>query len=111
MTDGLCEGEDAVTADDGGDPAKLGALADDDEGDAAAAVGRPPPSVTVSATPPPTRARTLAKTATPERKLMASMRAFMARLSLAAQPVPSLTTKHDTGDQGVWWDATEENRW
>jgi hypothetical protein len=111
MADALSEGKGTVTAEDGADPAGLAALAGDDEGGAAAAVGWLPPSVTVSATPPPTRARTLAKTATPERKLMASMRAFMARLSLAAQPVPSLTTKHDTGDQGLWWDATEENRW
>jgi hypothetical protein len=51
--------------------------------------------------PVPVRASTAAKTATPDRKLIASMRAFTTRLSLAAQPVPSLTTKHDTWVSGV----------
>ncbi len=46
--------------------------------------------------PIPVRASTAAKTAIPDRKLISSMRAFTTRLSLAAQPVPSLTTKHDT---------------
>ncbi len=51
--------------------------------------------------PVPVRASTAAKTAIPDRKLIASMRAFTTRLSLAAQPVPSLTTKHDTWVSGV----------
>jgi len=47
----------------------------------------------MNAMPAPVRARTPATTATPDRKLISSMRAFSTRLSL---PVRSLTTKDDT---------------
>jgi hypothetical protein len=97
--DGLSGSEGAATAEDGGGSAELAALAEDDKGGAAAAAGRPAPSVTVSVMPVAVRARTAAKRATPDRKLISSIRTFSARLSLAAQPVPSLTTKHDTGVQ------------
>ena len=90
MADGLADGEGAAEADDGG-ATELGmTLADAESG--AAAARWPPPSVTVSAIPTAMRARTPAKTATPDRKLISSMRAFSTRLSLPAQPVPSLTT-------------------
>jgi hypothetical protein len=101
LGEGLEEREDAAAADEDGGAAKLGTPVGDETGGAAAAAGWPAPSVTESAMPPPTRARTLAKTAMPERKLISSMRAFITRLSLAAQPVPSLTTKHDTWVSGV----------
>jgi hypothetical protein len=62
----------------------------------AAAAWWPPPSATARAMPAPVQARTATRPTTPDRKLISSMRAFTTRLSLAAQPVPSLTTKHDT---------------
>jgi hypothetical protein len=91
LTDGAgrAEGE-------GWGAAELG-LAVSDGADGAATAGWLPPSATESATPVPVRATTAAATTTPERKLISSMRAFITRLSARAQPVPSLTTKHDTG--------------
>jgi hypothetical protein len=86
-------------AGEGWGAAELGLAVSDAAGGAAAA-GWPPPSVRESATPVPVRATTAAATATPERKLISSMRAFITRLSVRAQPVPSLTTKHDTGISG-----------
>jgi hypothetical protein len=56
----------------------------------------PPLNTTARTMPVPVRARTATKAVTPDRKLISSKRAFITRLSLAAQPVPSLTTKHDT---------------
>jgi len=67
----------------------------------AAAAPWPPPSATARTMPVPVKARTATKATTPDRKLISSMRAFITRLSLAAQPVPSLTTKHDTGVSAV----------
>jgi hypothetical protein len=93
MAEGLGDGDGAASADDGS-AAELWAGADDTGG--AAAAWWPPPSVTASTRPVPVRARTAANRATPDRKLISSIRAFTTRLSLAAQPVPSLTTKHDT---------------
>jgi hypothetical protein len=43
--------------------------------------------------PTPARAKTPAPMATPDRKLISSIRAFSTRLS---PPIRSLTTKHDT---------------
>jgi hypothetical protein len=97
--EGLADGEGAAAADDGG-PTGLGVTLVDAVSGAAAARW-PPPRVTVSAMPIPVRASTAAKTARPDRKLISSMRAFITPLSLAAQPVPSLTTKHDTWVSGV----------
>jgi len=99
VTDGLSDDEGAAEADDGGTAGLRVTLADAEGG--AAAAGWPAPSVTVSAIPTAVRTRTPAKTATPDRKLISSMRAFSTRLSLPAQPVPSLTTKHDTWVSGV----------
>jgi hypothetical protein len=99
VTDGLSDDEGAAEADDGGTTGLRVTLADAEGG--AAAAGWPAPSVTVSAIPTAVRTRTPAKTATPDRKLISSMRAFSTRLSLPAQPVPSLTTKHDTWVSGV----------
>jgi hypothetical protein len=48
--------------------------------------------------PAPMKAKTPVPTATPDWKLISSMRAFSTRLSL---PVRSLTTKHDTGVSAV----------
>jgi hypothetical protein len=91
-TDG--EGEGIAEA-DGRGAAEIGsALVSTSLG--AAAAWWPPPSATARAMPVPVRARTVTRPATPDRKLISSMRAFITRLSLAAQPVPSLTTKHDT---------------
>ena len=56
----------------------------------------PPLSTTARTMPVPVRASTATKAVTPDRKLISSMRAFVARLSRLAQPVPTLTTKHDT---------------
>jgi hypothetical protein len=98
MAEGLADGEGAGKA-DGGGATGLGVTLDAVSG--AAAARWPPPRVTVSAMPIPVRARTPAKTATPDRKLISSMRAFITRLSLPDQPVPSLTTKHDTWVSGV----------
>lgn len=95
VADGRSDDEGAAEADDGGTIGLRVTLAD------VAAAGWPAPSVTVSAIPTAVRARTPAKTATPDRKLISSMRAFSTRLSLPAQPVPSLTTKHDTWVSGV----------
>lgn len=99
VAEGLADGEGAAEADDGGATGLGVTLVDVVSG--AAAARWPPPRVTVSAMPIPVRARTPAKTATPDRKLISSMRAFMTRLSPLAQPVPSLTTKHDTWVSGV----------
>ena len=95
VADGLSDDEGAAEADDGGTIGLRVMLA------GVAAAGWPAPSVTVSAIPTAVRARTPTKTATPDRKLISSMRAFSTRLSLPAQPVPSLTTKHDTWVSGV----------
>ncbi len=95
----LADGEGTAEADDGG-VTGLGVTRVDAVSGAAAARWLPP-RVTVSAMPIPVRARTPAQTATPDRKLISSMRAFITRLSLPAQPVPSLTTKHDTWVSGV----------
>jgi len=62
----------------------------------AAAAPWPLPNAIARAMPAPVKASTAARAATPDRKLVSSKRAFITRLSLAAQPVPSLTTKHDT---------------
>jgi hypothetical protein len=67
----------------------------------AAAAGRPDPSVSVSAIPRPATARTAVRTAMPDRKLIASRRAFTRRLSRPVQPLPLLTTKHGTWVSGV----------
>jgi hypothetical protein len=92
--DGEGEGE-SIAEDDGRGAAETGAaLVRTSLG--AAAAWRPPPSATARAMPIPVRARTATRPATPDRKLVSSMRTFITRLSLAAQPVPSLTTKHDT---------------
>ncbi len=99
VAEGLAGGEGAAEADDGGTSGLGVTLLDAVSG--AAAARWPPPRVTVSAMPIPVRARTPAKTATPDRKLISSMRAFITRLSLPAQPVRSLTTKHDTWVSGV----------
>ena len=99
VAEGLADGEGAAEADDGGATGLGVTLLDAVSG--AAAARWPPPRVTVSAMPIPVRARTPAKTATPDRKLISSMRAFITRLSLPAQPVPSLTTKHDTWVSGA----------
>jgi hypothetical protein len=56
------------------------------------------PSVTASAIPTPVTAKTPATMATPDWKLISSIRAFSTRLNL---PVRSLTTKHDTGGSAV----------
>src|SRR5579859_4625623 len=61
----------------------------------------PPPTVSVTVMPVAARANTAATTARPDRKLISSKRVFSTRLSLAAQPVPSLTTKHDTWVSGT----------
>jgi hypothetical protein len=100
MAEGLADDEGAPKADDGGGTGLWARLVDAVSG-AAAARWPPPPRVTVSAMPIPVRARTPAKTARPDRKLISSMRALITRLSLAAQPVPSLTTKHDTWVSGA----------
>jgi len=81
MAEGLADGEGAAEADDG-------SAAEADDGSAAevrvvlagaaggaAAAGCPPPSVTASAMPSPLTASTPAAIATPERKLISSMRA------------------------------------
>lgn len=99
VAEGLADGDGAAEADGGGATGLGVTLVDVVSG--AAAARWPPPRVTVSAMPIPVRARTPAKTATPDRKLISSMRAFTTRLSLPAQPVPSLTTKHDTWVSGV----------
>ena len=62
----------------------------------ASAARWPPLNTTARTMPVPVRASTATKAVTPDRKLISSKRAFITRLSLAAQPVPSLTTKHDT---------------
>jgi hypothetical protein len=99
VADGVSNDEGAREADDGGATGLGVRLVDAVSG--AAAARWPPPRVTVSAMPVPVRASTVAKTARPDRKLISSMRAFTTPLSLAAQPVPSLTTKHDTWVSGV----------
>lgn len=101
LGDGLADGEGAARTDDGpvaGLRAGLWATLADTAG--AALAGWLPPRIRLSPIPSPARARTAPTTATPDRKLISSMRAFSTRLSLKAQPVPSLTTKHDTGDTG-----------
>jgi hypothetical protein len=97
----LADGEGATEADDGRATGAAGlqvTRADAVRGAVrgAAAAGWPDPRVSVSAILRPTTAKTAAKIATPDRKLIASMRAFTRRLSRAAQSLPSLTTKHDT---------------
>ena len=62
----------------------------------ASAARWPPLNTTARTMPVPVRASTATKAVTPDRKLISSKRAFITRLSLAAQPVPSLTTKHNT---------------
>jgi hypothetical protein len=88
------EGEGIAEADGRGATETGAALVSTSPG--AAAAWRPPPSAIARAMPMPVRARTATRPATPDRKLISSKRAFITRLSLAAQPVPSLTTKHDT---------------
>jgi hypothetical protein len=94
--DGLADGEGSAAAEDAGAAELAVAVADAAAGECGVAAWWPPPSVTVSPMPVPVRASTAAKRATPERKLISSMRAFITRLRRSAQPVPSVTTKHDT---------------
>ena len=94
MAEESADGEGTAEADGWGAAEAGAALACTTWG--AGAARWPPLNATARAMPAPVRARTATKAATPDRKLISSMRAFIARLSLAAQPVPSLTTKHDT---------------
>ena len=88
------DGEGTAEA-EGRDAAEAGAaLVDTTRG--AAAAPWPLPNAIARAMPAPVKASTAVRAATPDRKLISSKRAFIARLSLAAQPIPSLTTKHDT---------------
>ena len=73
MAEGLADGEGAAEADDGSAAEVRVVLAGAAGG--AAAAGCPPPSVTASAMPSPLTASTPAAIATPERKLISSMRA------------------------------------
>ncbi len=94
LGEALADGEGTAGADDSG-AAEVGVVLAG-AGRGAATAPWPPPRVSVSAMPSPVTASTAAKTATPDRKLISSMRTFIARLSRPAQPLRSLTTKHDT---------------
>ena len=88
--EGLGDGEGATKADDGG---ATGLRVVPGGGVAgAAAAGWLAPRVSVSPMASPVTVSTAAKTATPDRKLIASKRAFIARLIRSDQPLPSLTT-------------------
>jgi hypothetical protein len=86
------EGEEAGTGDE--DAAEAAAAG---EAGTLAAASPWPPSTTVSATATPATARTPPATATPDRKLTSSIRAYIA---LFSRPKPthflSRTTQHDT---------------
>jgi hypothetical protein len=88
--EGLGDGECATVADDGRGNGLRVVLAAAVGGVAAA--GWSVPRLRVSAMPSPATASTATRTATPEWKGISSMRAFSARLSLVAQPLPSVTT-------------------
>ena len=90
LGEALADGESTAEADGGGAADAGMVFAGVARG--AAAAPWPPPSVSVSAMPSPVTASTAAASAAPDRKLISSMRALIARLSL----LPSLTTKHDT---------------
>ena len=94
MAEGSADG-DGTTEGEGWGAAEAGGALVCGAGGAAVAWW-PPPNAATRAMPAPVRARTATRPATPDRKLISSMRAFITRLSLAALPVPSLTTKHDT---------------
>jgi hypothetical protein len=88
--EGLGDGEGSAEADDGG-ATGLRVVLGGGAGCAAAA-GWPAPRVSVSPRASPATASTAARTATPDRKLIASKRAFIARRIRSDQPLPSLTT-------------------
>jgi hypothetical protein len=94
MAEESADGEGTAEADGWGAAEAAAALVCAARG--AVAAWWPPLNATARATPAPVKARTATKADTPDRKLISSIRAFITRLSLAAQPVPSLTTKHDT---------------
>jgi hypothetical protein len=88
------DGEGAAEAEGSGAAEAWAALVCTARG--AASAPWPLPNAIARAMPAPVKASTAVRAATPDRKLISSRRAFITRRSLAAQPVPSLTTKHDT---------------